>query len=97
MMAIFNTILWLGVTFKSPLVLSMAGLTPLGPLAGGMFATAQGAAIGAGTYMAAGQAIAMAPMIAGTWIWPVLWTGTMSSVVITASIFSGCCSWFRKK
>ena len=52
---LFVTLLWLGVTFHSPAILTSVGLTAVGPVAGGMFAAHQGATIAAGSLMAAGQ------------------------------------------
>ena len=52
-------IIVIGVTVGSPLVLSFVGLSAIGPLAGGAFATMQGAGVAAGSWMAAAQSIAM--------------------------------------
>ena len=43
----------------SPVILSFVGLSAIGPVVGGSFALMQGAGIAAGSWMAAGQAIAM--------------------------------------
>ncbi len=60
---VFTPILVLGVTFGSPAILGLAGLGAAGPIAGGLFAATQASAatgIAAGSWMACGQAIAMA-------------------------------------
>ena len=56
-------IIVLGVTFGSPAILGLAGLSAAGPIAGGLFATTQGAAIAAGSWMSAAQTIAMVAAI----------------------------------
>lgn len=48
-----------GVTFGSPFILGLAGLSATGPVAGGLFAITQGAAISSGSWYAAAQTIAM--------------------------------------
>ena len=55
----FTPILVSGVILGSPAILSLIGLTAIGPVAGGLFATVQGAAIASGSWMAAAQTIAM--------------------------------------
>ena len=55
----FTPILVSGVIFGSPAILSLIGLTAVGPLTGGLFAAAQGAAISSGSWMTAAQTIAM--------------------------------------
>ena len=60
--AICTPIVILGVTMGSPLILSFAGLSVTGPIAGGLFASSQGAAIMAGSWYAAAQSIAMIAM-----------------------------------
>lgn len=59
---VFAGVLVVGVTLGSPAILGLAGLSAVGPVAGGMFATAQatGGAVAAGSWMAAAQSIAMA-------------------------------------
>ena len=57
--AIFTPVLITGVVLGSPAVLGIIGLSTIGPVAGGMFAASQGAAVASGTWMAAAQAIAM--------------------------------------
>lgn len=57
--AIFNAGLYVGVTLGSPLVLGFIGLTPIGPVAGGLFAAYQGSALVSGSLMATAQTIAM--------------------------------------
>jgi len=52
----------LGVTMGSPFILGLAGLSAAGPVAGGLFASSQGAAIAAGSWYAAAQTIAMIGM-----------------------------------
>ena len=56
---LFTPILVLGVSFGSPMLLGWAGLTALGPVAGGMFAVSQGTAVAAGSWMAAAQSFMM--------------------------------------
>ena len=48
-----------GVVFGSPAILGFAGLAAAGPVAGGLFACTQGAAIASESWYAAAQAIAM--------------------------------------
>lgn len=60
---IFTPILVTGVVFGSPLILSTIGLSVAGPVAGGMFAAAQGAGIVSGTWMAVAQGIAMTAVL----------------------------------
>lgn len=55
----FAPILVIGVAVGSPAILGVIGLGAAGPIAGTAFAAAQGAGIAAGSWMAAGQAIAM--------------------------------------
>jgi hypothetical protein len=55
----FTPILIMGVIFSSPAILGLIGITAIGPVAGGLFAIAQGPAIVAGSWMAAAQAIVM--------------------------------------
>ncbi len=57
--AICTPIIVLGVTFGSPVILGLAGLSAAGPVAGGLFAATQGASIAAGSWWAAAQTIAM--------------------------------------
>ena len=57
---LFTATLVVGVSLGSPMVLGWIGLSAVGPVAGGMFATAMGPAVASGTWMAAGQSIAMA-------------------------------------
>ena len=52
-------IIVVGVTFGSPLILGFAGLSAVGPVAGGLFASSQGAAILSGSWFATAQTIAM--------------------------------------
>jgi len=56
---IATPILIVGVAVGSPVILSFVGLSAIGPVVGGSFALMQGAGIAAGSWMAAGQAIAM--------------------------------------
>lgn len=58
--AVFTTVLVVGVTIGSPAILGFIGLSAVGPVAGSLFAANQGAAIVAGSWMAAGQAVTMA-------------------------------------
>jgi hypothetical protein len=55
----FLIALVVGVTFESTTVLKRIGLSDKGPVAGGLFAAAQGAGVLAGSWMAAAQSIAM--------------------------------------
>jgi hypothetical protein len=55
----FTPILVTGVLLGSPAILTLIGVTSVGPVAGGLFAAAQGSAIAAGSWMAAAQTIAM--------------------------------------
>ena len=55
----FTPVLVTGVILGSPSILSLIGLTVVGPVAGGLFATAQGASIASGSWMAAAQTIVM--------------------------------------
>jgi hypothetical protein len=55
----FTPILCFGVILGSPAILSLIGITAVGPVAGGLFAAAQGSAIASGSWMAAAQTIAM--------------------------------------
>lgn len=61
--AICAPIICVGVIAGSPLILSLAGLTAAGPVAGGLFAATQGAAIATGSWYAAAQAIAMTAVL----------------------------------
>jgi len=56
---IFYPLLITGVTFCSPYILGFIGLSSTGPIAGGLFATFQGASILSGSWMALAQSIAM--------------------------------------
>ena len=56
---IFTPILVTGVILGSPAILSLIGITAVGPVAGGLFASAQGSAIASGSWMAAAQTVAM--------------------------------------
>ncbi len=56
---VFTPVLIVGVTLGSPAILSVIGLSAIGPVAGGLFAASQGSAIVAGSWMAAAQAISM--------------------------------------
>lgn len=58
--AIVSVVVITGVIFSSPVILSLVGLSAIGPVAGGLFATTQGAAIATGSWYAAAQVIAMA-------------------------------------
>jgi hypothetical protein len=60
--AICTPIILLGVSLGSPLILSFAGLSVTGPIAGGLFASSQGVAIMSGSWYAAAQTIAMIGM-----------------------------------
>ena len=71
----FNTGLVVGVILKSTWILGWVGVYQAGPIAGGMFAAAQGAGIVAGSYMATAQAIAMVPVAATTFGSSIVWTG----------------------
>lgn len=55
----FTPILVTGVILGSPDILTLIGVTSIGPVAGGLFAAAQGSAIASGSWMAAAQTIAM--------------------------------------
>jgi hypothetical protein len=55
-------IIVLGVSLGSPLILGFVGLSATGPIAGGLFASSQGAAIMSGSWYAAAQTIAMIGM-----------------------------------
>jgi hypothetical protein len=55
-------IIVLGVTMGSPFILGLAGLSATGPVAGGLFAASQGAAIVSGSWYAAAQTVAMIGM-----------------------------------
>ena len=58
--ALFVTpVLIVGVLVGSPAILGVIGLSAAGPIAGGAFATMQGAGIASGTWMAVAQTIAM--------------------------------------
>jgi hypothetical protein len=48
-----------GVTFGSPFILGLAGLSVTGSVAGGLFAITQGTAISSGSWYATAQTIAM--------------------------------------
>jgi hypothetical protein len=74
-----NLILVIGVTFKSTSILGLLGITATGPVAGGLFAVTQGAAIGAGSWMAAAQSIVMVSAIQS------------SLLTVTTGIFATCC------
>ena len=63
---ILTPILTIGVYFASPVILGYAGLTALGPVAGSLFAGAQGAGILSGSLMATAQSIAMTTAILPT-------------------------------
>jgi len=56
---IFYPLLITGVTFCSPYILGFIGLSSTGPIAGGLFATFQGASMLSGSWMAVAQSIAM--------------------------------------
>ena len=56
---IVTPIIVTGVFFGSPLILGLAGLSAVGPVAGGLFSLAQGSTIAAGSWMASAQSIAM--------------------------------------
>ncbi len=55
----FTPVIIIGVTCSSPMILSIIGLKAAGPVAGGIFASMQGASITSGSWMAAAQSIAM--------------------------------------
>ena len=55
-------IIVLGVTMCSPFILGFVGLSATGPVAGGLFAASQGAAIVSGSWYAAAQTVAMIGM-----------------------------------
>ena len=55
-------IIVLGVTMGSPFILCFGGLSATGPVAGGLFAASQGAAIVSGSWYAAAQTVAMIGM-----------------------------------
>jgi hypothetical protein len=55
-------IIVLGVTMGSPFILGFVGLSATGPVAGGLFAASQGAAIASGSWYAAAQTVAMIGM-----------------------------------
>ena len=55
-------IIVLGVTMGSPFILGFVGLSATGPVAGGLFAASQGAAIVSGYWYAAAQTVAMIGM-----------------------------------
>ena len=61
----FTPLIVIGVTFGSPFILGFAGLTAVGPVAGGAFALAQAGTAGGiyatGTWMAVAQSLAMLP------------------------------------
>jgi len=48
-----------GVLLGSPAILGLIGLSSVGPVAGGIFASMQGAGIATGSWMAVAQTIAM--------------------------------------
>jgi hypothetical protein len=54
-----SCIVVVGVTFGSPAILGLVGLSAVGPVAGGLFAANQGTAILAGSWFAVAQSIAM--------------------------------------
>jgi hypothetical protein len=56
---IATPILIIGVTFSSPAILSLLGISAAGPIAGSFFAAMQGSAIASGSYLAAAQSIVM--------------------------------------
>jgi len=56
---IFYPLLITGVSLCSPYILGFIGLSSTGPIAGGLFASFQGASILSGSWMAAAQSIAM--------------------------------------
>jgi hypothetical protein len=89
-----NTILVLGVALGNPFgMLGALGLSSTGPVAGGLFAVAQGSGIVAGTWMAAAQSMAMAPTVTGMVISSVGWIGTSLGVVgITGATMWKCFS-----
>jgi hypothetical protein len=77
-----NTILVVGVAFGNPFgILSALGISSTGPVAGGLFAAAQGSGVVAGTWMAAAQSMAMAPTVTGVVLSSVGWIGTSLGVV----------------
>ena len=57
--AIVTPVLVTGVIFGSPAILGLIGLSAAGPVAGGLFAASQGAAISAGSWYALAQSIVM--------------------------------------
>ena len=59
---ICTPIIVLGVTMGSPFILGFVGLSATGPVAGGLFAASQGAAIVSGSWYAAAQTVAMIGM-----------------------------------
>ena len=59
---ICTPIIVLGVTMGSPFILGFVGLSATGPVAGGLFAASQGAAIASGSWYAAAQTVAMIGM-----------------------------------
>ena len=63
-----NTGLYMGVILKSPAILLAFGIGPTGPIAGGMFASIQGATIASGSIMAMAQSIAMTAPVAWGWL-----------------------------
>ena len=83
---LFVTLLWLGVTFHSPAILTSVGLTAVGPVAGGMFAAHQGATIAAGSLMAAGQSVAMTAGAGAAMVAPTVGTAAAASVVAAAVV-----------
>ena len=56
---IFYPLLITGVALCSPYILGFIGLSSTGPIAGGLFASFQGASILSGSWMAVAQSIAM--------------------------------------
>jgi len=56
---IFYPLLITGVSLCFPYILGFIGLSSTGPIAGGLFASFQGASILSGSWMAAAQSIAM--------------------------------------
>jgi len=79
-----NLILVVGVTLKSSYILSFIGITATGPVAGGLFAATQGAAIAAGSWMAAAQSIVMASAIQGSLVTVTSWIATCCGLVYSS-------------
>ena len=73
-----------GFVYGTPFLLGIAGLSAAGPVAGGLFASMQGAGIVSGSIMATAQSVAMGGSI------PTVYTATVAMVSSGISYIVNC-------